>query len=73
MRTICIARETGGASTLGTAREESRHGPFSSGCCMGAGGGYWDGGPCGGGICATVFKRVVRKSVANASMVAVFA
>ena len=31
MRTICIARETGGWSTCGTARAESRHAPSSSG------------------------------------------
>jgi len=34
IRTTCMLRVMGDASTRGTGRGESRHGPFSRGCCI---------------------------------------
>src|SRR6202042_588490 len=71
MRTTCIDRESGPCTTFGTARNESRQGPFSSGACIAATGGGPSGG--GGGACARVEASVARKNVANANMHALFA
>lgn len=69
MRTICMARETGAAITLGTARKESRHGPLSSGgSAMGVAGGI-----SGGGACATADVKEVRRNAKDRIMHALFA
>lgn len=74
IRTICIARDTGAATTFGTERKESRHGPSSSGgCCNGIVAAA--GGASGGGACATadVDVKEARRSITDRIMHAFFA
>ena len=63
MRTTWPERSTGGWSTRGTGRGESRHGPFSS-ICTGAGRGVI------GTVCAGVACASVRAVIAMAASMA---
>src|SRR5689334_1865958 len=78
MRTICIAREAGACSTLGTERIEWRHGPFCSGgcdcgacvCSAGAGEGVSPAGP-GNGVAAVGAGDGVPEAGADEGVTAV--